>query len=111
MSDIKIIRSHSLPIPKAKALVQKVVDRLAAEHDLSSEWHGHTLRFHRSGVHGEMHVTDSEVRLHVTLGLLLKPFKGTLVAHIERNFERYLPERESKAHAKEPARKMEHTEA
>ena len=105
MSDIKLVKRHSLPIAKAKALVQKAADRLAAEYELSSEWHGDTLHFHRSGVDGEMYVTDSEIRLHIDLGFLLKPLKGKLVDHIERNLDRLLAEPKPRAQAKKPARK------
>ena len=99
MSDIKLVRRHSLPLTKAKALAQKTADALAAEYDLASEWHGNTLRFHRSGVDGQMHVTDSEIRLDVTLGLLLKAFKGKIAGHIERNLDELL------AGGKKPAKK------
>ena len=34
MSDIKLVRPHSLPLTKAKALAQKTADALAAEYDL-----------------------------------------------------------------------------
>jgi len=87
MPDIKLVRPHSLPLAKAKALAQKTADALAEEYDLTSEWHGDTLRFHRSGVNGHMHVTDSEIRLDVTLGLLLKAFKAKIAGHIERHFD------------------------
>lgn len=90
MSDIKLVRPHSLSLAKAKALTQKAADSLAADYDLQSEWHGNTLRFHRSGVDGQMHVTDSEIRLDVKLGLLLKAFKGKIAEHIERNFDELL---------------------
>ena len=109
MSDIELVKPHSLPIAKAKTLAQKEVDALAGEYDLSSEWHGNTLHFHRSGIDGQMHVTDSEVRLHVTLGLLLRPFKGRLIDHIERAFDRLLPERKPGAQAEKPARKTART--
>jgi putative polyhydroxyalkanoate system protein len=85
-----------LTIAKAKALVQKAADALAEEYDLTSEWHGNTLHFHRSGVDGQMHVTGSEVRLHVTLGFLLRGFKKTFVDHIERNFDKFFAEKEQK---------------
>jgi putative polyhydroxyalkanoate system protein len=90
MADIELVKPHSLTVAKAKALVQKTADALAAEYGLSSEWHGDSLHFHRSGVDGEMHVTDSEIRLHVTLGFLLKAFKKRLLDQIERNFDRLL---------------------
>jgi len=90
MADIELVKPHSLTVAKAKALVQKAADALAAEYGLSSEWRGDSLHFHRSGVDGEMHVTDSEIRLHVTLGFLLKAFKNKLLDQIERNFDRLL---------------------
>ena len=90
MSDIKLVRTHALPIAKAKALAQKAADALAQEYDLASEWHGDTLRFHRSGVDGQMHVTDSDIRLNVSLGFLLKAFKAKIAAHIERNLDQLL---------------------
>lgn len=90
MSDIKLVRPHALTLAKAKALAQKTADALSEEYDLASEWQGNTLRFHRSGVDGQMHVTDSEIRLDVTLGLLLKAFKGKIAGHIERNFDELL---------------------
>jgi len=90
VSDIKLVRLHSLPLAKAKALAQKAADALAAEYDLASEWRGNTLRFHRSGVDGQMHVTDSEIQLDVTLGFLLKAFKTRIAGHIERNLEELL---------------------
>ena len=92
MADIELVKPHSLTVAKAKALVQKAADALAAEYGLSSEWRGDSLHFHRSGVDGEMHVTDSEIRLHVTLGFLLKAFKKRLLEQIERNFDRLLPQ-------------------
>lgn len=90
MSDIKLVKPHSLSLAKAKALAQKTADSLAEEFNLVSEWHGNTLRFHRSGVDGQMQVTDSEIRLDVTLGLLLKAFKGKIAGHVERNFDELL---------------------
>ncbi len=105
MPDIELVKPHSLTIAKAKALVQKAADALAAEYDLSSEWHGNTLHFHRSGIDGQMHVTGSEVRLHVTLGFLLKAFKRTFVDHIERNFDRLFAEQEPRVRPKKANQK------
>jgi putative polyhydroxyalkanoate system protein len=109
MADIRMIKYHSLPMTQARALVQQAADDMAEEYDLTSQWAGNTLHFRRSGVQGEMRVTDSEIDLEVTLGFLLKAFKSKFVEHIEHNFERLL----AKAHAdhkpartpvKEPAR-------
>jgi putative polyhydroxyalkanoate system protein len=86
--DIKLIRTHSLPIAKAKARAQKAAARLTAEYGVRSDWHGNVLRLHRSGIDGQIDVTDSEVRLNVTLSFLLRPFEGKFVADIERDLDR-----------------------
>ena len=104
MSDINFVKPHSLPIAKARALVQKVADGLATEYSLSSEWDGNTLRIHRAGVDGELEVTASEIRLDVSLGILLKPLKRTLVGYIERHFDEALAAK-PKAAEKKPAKK------
>jgi len=90
MADIKMIKYHELTIAKARQLVQKAADDLGEEYDLTSEWHGDTLRFHRSGVEGQMKVTTTEIHLDVTLGFLLRPFRAKFVEHIEHNFDRLL---------------------
>lgn len=95
MADIKMIKYHQLPMPQARALVQKAADDLAAEYDLVSHWAGNTLHFRRSGVQGEMRVSASEIDLEVTLGFLLRAFKTKFVEHIEHNFDTLL----AKAHA------------
>jgi len=105
MSDIAFIRSHALPIARAKTLVQKFADALAAEHQLESEWHGNTLCFQRPGVNGKIHITGSKVHLDVTLGLLLKLFKEKFVGEIERNLDKYLPEPERGASAKKHSKR------
>ncbi len=110
MADIKMIKFHHLSIPQAKQLVQKAADDLAEEYDLESEWKGDTLRFHRSGVEGQMKVTSSEIQLEVTLGFLLKPFKSKFVEHIEHNFDRISAEvRAERASGKAPAAKAAKT--
>jgi len=111
MSDIVFIRSHVLPIAKAKALVQKAADHLAAEHQLENEWQGNTLHFQRSGVNGRIHVTDSKIHLDVSLGFLLKPFKAKLAHEIEHNLDKYLPEPKSKPSAHKLAPTAKHKRA
>ncbi len=103
MSDITLVRPYSVPIAEAKARVQKTADALAAEYHLKSEWHGDSLRFARTGLHGEIHVTDSEIRLHVKLSLLMTPLRAPLVHRIEDKFARLFPE--PKAGAKRPHKK------
>src|ERR1035438_7474685 len=105
MSDINLVKSHSLSIAKAKALVQRAAEGLATEYNVESEWHGNTLRFHRSGVDGQMLVTGSEIEIDMTLGLLMKPFRGKIVDRIDHDLDKLLAEAEPGAQAKRPAPK------
>ena len=105
MPDIELVKPHSLTIAKAKAMVQKAADALAAEYDLTSEWHGNTLHFHRSGVDGQMHVTDSEIRLHVWFFAEGVYCKRTLVDHIERNFDKLMAEQKPRVRPKKADQK------
>lgn len=97
MSDIKYVRSHSLPIKQAKAVAQKTADDLAAEYDLVSEWDGDVLHFHRSGVEGHMKVSSDKIALDVQLGFLLRPFKHKFEQHIERHLDELLAAAPTKA--------------
>lgn len=90
MADIKMIKYHQLPMAAARSLVQKAADDLAEAYDLTSRWVGNTLYFRRSGVEGEMRVSESEIDLEVTLGFLLKAFKTKFVENIEHTFETLL---------------------
>ena len=90
MSDINLVRTHSLTVAQAKAIVQKAADDLSDEYNLVTDWRGNTLHFRRQGVDGRMQVTGSEIALDITLGLLLKPFKKRLLDHIEGTFDKLL---------------------
>jgi putative polyhydroxyalkanoate system protein len=99
MPDITMIKHHSLPMARARELVQQAADDLAAEFDLRSQWAGDTLHFRRTGVQGQMRVTESEIDLEVTLGFLLRAFKSRFVENIERIFDALLEQ----AHAAQKA--------
>ena len=111
MPDIKMIKYHTLPLTRARALVQTVADDLAQQYGLDSRWVGNSLHFRRLGVEGHMRVDESEIDLEVTLGFLLKAFKAKFVTSIEHNFDTLLTKAETvhktaakKAPAKKPAK-------
>ena len=54
------------------------IKKLDEKFDLTSEWAGNTLHFHRPGVNGHLAVTDHDMKLNVTLGFLLKMMKGPI---------------------------------
>ena len=89
MSDIKIRRSHSLPLEQARTAAEKIAARLKQDFDLDYAWERHALHFERAGVHGALHVTKSEVRLEARLGLLLAFLKPRIEQEIDAQFDKY----------------------
>ena len=63
MSEIRIRRAHAKPLDQARKAAEKMARQLREDFDLDYEWDGHVLRFQRTGVDGELHVTGKEIRL------------------------------------------------
>ena len=89
MSDLKVVRKHTIGLKKAKVAAQKVADDLAQEYGMESTWAGNVLRFTRKGVDGALTVTKDEVVLDAKLGFLLSTFKHRIEEHVNDNFDRY----------------------
>ncbi|BET26438.1 putative polyhydroxyalkanoate system protein [Limnobacter thiooxidans] len=85
MSDIRARKSHNLSLEDAKKTAQKLADQLQKEFQVDSQWQGNTLNFTRSGVKGTLDVTEQEVILDISLGFMLKAFKGKIQAEIDNN--------------------------
>jgi putative polyhydroxyalkanoate system protein len=97
MADIQVARKHALPMAKARVLAERAVDDLAARYGASTEWRGDVLRFHAAGAAGQVRLSSSEIRVDVTLGLLLRPFKAKFTARIEQHLDELLARRERRS--------------
>ena len=102
MSDIRIRRSHSKPLDEARKAAEKMAKQLSKDFDLEYAWDGNVLRFERSGVDGELHVTTREVRLEAKLGFLLAFLKPRIEAEVESQLDKLLT---APAKAPAPAKK------
>jgi putative polyhydroxyalkanoate system protein len=89
MSTIELRRDHRLGMRKAKVAAQRVAAEMEREFGMSSEWHGNTLRFTRTGVTGELKVAKDHIELHAKLGFLLAAFRGRIEDQLHRNFDEY----------------------
>jgi putative polyhydroxyalkanoate system protein len=90
MSDIRIRRPHSKPLDEARKAAEKMAKQLRKDFDLDYAWDGNVLRFERSGVDGELHVTTKEVRLEAKLGFLLTFLKPRIEAEVESQLDKLL---------------------
>ena len=111
MSEIRIRRAHSRPLEEARRAAEKMAKQLRKDFDIDFAWEGEVLRFERSGVDGELHVTAKEVRLEAKLGFLLAFLKPRIEAEVEAQLDKHLgdaakrPTKAATAAKKKPARR------
>lgn len=89
MPSIDIQRTHNLPLPEARAVVEKVAARMHEKFDITGRWDGDTLHFTRPGVNGRIAVGSDTVRVHAELGMLLSPLKGMVEQEIRRKLDEH----------------------
>ncbi len=87
MSDIHARKVHNLSLEDAKKAAQKLADQLEKDFQLESQWQGNTLNFTRSGLKGKLDVTEKELVLDISLGFMLKAFKGKIQSEISKNMD------------------------
>lgn len=84
MPSIDVCRTHSKPLPEARAAVDRVAAHIAERFSVQCAWQGDTLQFERPGVSGAIALEGREVRVSAQLGLLLGALKGPIEAEIHR---------------------------
>ncbi len=88
MASIDICHPHTLPHADAVAAVDRLASRIAERFEVDCNWNDDTLEFRRSGVDGEIHVQDDEIRVQVNLGFFLFALRGPIESEIERQLQR-----------------------
>ena len=79
MPTVEISRDHALSMQEAHARVDKVGQSLAEKHGLKGSWTGENrYEFKRTGVKGQVMLTDGRVSVRVELSMLLAALKGTV---------------------------------
>ncbi len=88
MSRIDITRKHDLPLSDARKKIERVAKSIEKRFDIQYGWDGDTLKFERSGVHGQIVLTKTTVRVFAHLSFLLIPLKGAVEGEIEKQLEK-----------------------
>lgn len=87
MADIDLHRVHDLGLKQARAAAERMADHLGRKFDLKGVWEGNVLRFQRPGVTGSLAISDRDLRLSVTLGMLLKAMKGSIERAVQQELD------------------------
>lgn len=86
MADLHILRPHTLGLARARKIALDWAEQVERDFDMQCTYEeGRTddrVRFSRSGVQGELHVTKDKFELDARLGFLLGAFKGRIEAEI-----------------------------
>jgi putative polyhydroxyalkanoate system protein len=87
MAKIDIRRPHGKTVAEARAVVERVADRMREKFGTEGGWDGDILTFQRSGVKGAIAVSPSDVHVTAELGMLLSPLKGTIEEEIRKKLD------------------------
>nr|WP_063571771.1 polyhydroxyalkanoic acid system family protein [Luteibacter rhizovicinus] len=87
MAKIDIRRPHGKTVAEARAVVERVADRMREKFGTEGAWDGDTLTFQRSGVKGAIAVSPSDVHVTAELGMLLSPLKGAIEEDIRKKLD------------------------
>ena len=122
MPDIHIERDHSLGLPEARRLAFRWARQAEEKFDMACTYEegqaSDLVSFTRSGVNGELKVTQDRFELDARLGFLLGVFKERIETEITKNLDELLareqaptelaqaaPEADPPAASEPPARK------
>ena len=83
MAALIIEQPHALGRETARRAADDAAHRLG----MRSQWEGDALRFEGKGASGTIAVSDRSVRVEVTLGLMLRPFRGRIEREIREGLE------------------------
>ena len=95
MADLHILRKHTLGFAKARKTAFDWAEQVEKELGMACTYEegksADLVRFTRSGVQGELHVTKDKFELDAKLGFLLSAFKGRIEAEVVKMLDDLLP--------------------
>ena len=94
MPELKIEREHTLGLAGARAVAERWREQAQQEWGMTCESETgqdeDRMRFERSGVSGELRVTDTRFDLQLKLGFLLGAYSGKIEEKIRANLDALL---------------------
>jgi putative polyhydroxyalkanoate system protein len=94
MPELKIEREHTLGLAGARAVAERWREQAEQEWGMTCESETgqdeDRMRFERSGVSGELRVTDTRFDLQLKLGFLLGAYSGKIEEKIRANLDALL---------------------
>lgn len=89
MADIDISHNHTLGKAVAKQKAEGVLQSLGSQYGIKGTWSGDVFNITKP-VEGKFTVTDTAVRVEITLGFMMKAIKGKIEGEIRGQLSRAL---------------------
>ncbi|KAE8545908.1 MULTISPECIES: polyhydroxyalkanoic acid system family protein [Marinobacter] len=90
MSVIDIHRAHSLDKEHAREAAETLAKDLSKQFDVNYQWEGDLLKFKRSGVKGQLDISEHDLHIRLELGLMLRPFKSRIEQEIHSQLDQII---------------------
>ncbi|WP_339800585.1 polyhydroxyalkanoic acid system family protein [uncultured Marinobacter sp.] len=90
MSSIEVRRTHSLDQSHARDAAEELAKDLSQKFDVDYHWEGDLLRFHRSGVKGQLDISPEDIHVHLELGMMLRPFRSRIEDEIHSQLDKII---------------------
>lgn len=90
MSVIDIHRAHSLDKEHAREAAETLAKDLSKQFDVNYQWAGDLLKFKRSGVKGQLDISENDLHIRLELGLMLRPFKSRIEQEIHSQLDQII---------------------
>lgn len=90
MSVIDIHRAHSLDKEHAREAAETLAKDLSKQFDVNYQWEDDLLKFKRSGVKGQLDISENDLHIRLELGLMLRPFKSRIEQEIHSQLDQII---------------------
>ena len=90
MANIHLKQTHNKSEPELRKIANDLADKLSSKFQLSSKWNGNTLNFKRSGLHGSLILSETEVCISLKLGIMMSTFAGRIKKELAQALEETL---------------------
>lgn len=90
MAKIQMTHTHNLGKEEAKKKVNELFDAFSSRFGIRTNWNGDVITLQGSGFDGTAKVTDKDVDVSVSLGLMVSAFKGQVESGLKAELEKRL---------------------
>lgn len=87
MANVHLKQAHNKSEDELRVIANELADKLGNKYQLKSKWNGNTLEFKRSGLHGSLILSDSEVSINLKLGMMMSTFARTIKKELAQSLK------------------------